>query len=135
MELLLSIGKEILLVPLWALIQSPFLRFSARLAKTSNVSIKAAFMLGLITIAASFLVSLVFFLLSELIGDRVAEGLSLITAIAATVWLYGYFLRGESGASVGMWRGFIVFALQVLLLLGVLLAVAVFAVLVLNVLR
>ncbi len=135
MEFIFSLGKEIFLVPFWALIQSPFLRFSARLAKASEISLKAAFVLGLITSVASFFVSLVFYLLSGLIGERVAEGLSLMTALIATVWLYGYFLRAEAGTSIGMWRGFIVFALEVLMLLGVLLAAALFLVLVLGVLR
>jgi hypothetical protein len=135
MEFIFSIGKEILLVPVWALIQSPFLRWGAKLARTANVSLKAAFMLGLITSVASFPIALLFYLLSDLIGEQIAEGLAYVAVIIATVWLYGYFLRNEAGASIGIRRGFIVFSLEVLVLLGALLAVGLFVTLVLTVLR
>lgn len=135
MEFIFSLGKELLSLLVWTIIQTPFLRLSARLAKTADISLKAAFVLSLITSAASFLVSLIFYLLSELIGEHVAEGLSLVMALIVTVWLYGYFLRGEAGTSIGMRRGFIVFSLEVLMMLGVLLAAGLFFALVLVVLR
>lgn len=124
MEFILSLGKEILLVPVWALIQSPFLRWSVKLTKTSSVSIRAAFTLGLITGAASLIVSLVLYPLYELIGDPFAKGISLLVVAAATIWLYGYFLRGEAGNSIGLWRGVKVLAVEIVLLLAFLFAFA-----------
>ena len=135
MDFIFSLGKELLLLLVWALIQAPFLRLSARLTKTSNVTLKAAFTLGLIVSAAATIVSLVLYPLHMLIGDRAAESLSFIAAIATTVWLFGYFLRGENGSSIGMWRGCIVFGLTVLLLFAVGIVVALLAVLVFNILK
>jgi hypothetical protein len=61
MEFILTLGKGILTIPVWALIQSPFLRWSAKLTKVSSVSFRAAFTLGLITGAVSLAVSLVLY--------------------------------------------------------------------------
>jgi hypothetical protein len=124
MEFILSLGKEILLVPVWALIQSPFLRWSAKLTKASSVSIRAAFTLGLITGAASLIVSLMLYPLYELIGDPFAKAISLLVVLGATVWLYGYFLRGEAGNSIGLWRGVKVLTVEIVLLLAFLFAFA-----------
>ena len=135
MEFIHSLGKELLLLLAWTLIQSPFLRLSARLTKTSNVSLRAAFTLGLIISAAATIVSLILYPLYTLIGDRAAESLSFIAAIATTIWLIGYFLRGENGNSIGIWRGCIVFGLTVLLLFGIGIVIALLAVLVVNILK
>lgn len=130
MEFILALGKEVLLVPVWALIQSPFLRWSAKLTKASSVSIRAAFTLGLITGAASLIASFFLYPLYALIGDPFAKGISLLIVLAATVWLYGYFLRGEAGNSIGLWRGIKVFTVEIVLLLAFLLAFAFLVVLV-----
>lgn len=124
MEFILSLGKEILLVPVWALIHSPFLRWSMKLTKTSRVSIRAAFTLGLITGAATLIVSLVLYPLYELIGGPLAKGISLLVVAAATIWLYGYFLRGEAGNSIGLWRGAKIFTVEIVLFLAFLFAFA-----------
>jgi len=130
MEFILSLGKEVLLVPVWALIQTPFLRWSAKLAKASSVTIKAAFVLGLITGAASLVLSLILYPLYALIGDPFAKSIGLIAAFAITVWMYGYFLRGETGNSIGMWRGTKVFILEIILLAATLFTLAYLVVLV-----
>ena len=115
MEFVLSLGKQILLVPVWALIHSPFLRWSAKLTKIPSVSIRAAFTLGLITGAASLIVSLLLYPLYVLIEDPFADGISWLVVAVATVWLYGYFLRGEADNSIGLWRGVKVFTIEIVL--------------------
>jgi hypothetical protein len=137
MEDLVAFGKELLLVPIWALIQAPALRLAVKLNKASSISLKAAFMLGLIISAASLVIFLVIYPLNGLgiINDPVADGLSLSATIGATVWLYGYFLRSEMGDSIGALRGLIVFALQILLFLGVIVAAGVLIVIVNSVLK
>lgn len=67
MEFLFFLGKQILLVPLWALIHSPFLRWSVKLNKVPSVSLQAAFTLGLVTAAAFLIVSLLLYPLYVLI--------------------------------------------------------------------
>ena len=133
MEFILSLGKGILMVPVWALIQSPFLRWSAKLTNVSNVSFRAAFTLGLITGAVSFALSLVLYPLYALIGARLAEGISWLAVVAATTWLYGYLLRGEAGDSVGLWGGTKVFAVETGLFSALLFSIAFLVVLVMDV--
>jgi hypothetical protein len=124
MEYIYEIGREVLLVPVWALIQSPFIRMSAKVAATSAVSLRGAFMLGLITGTAALVISLLSVPLYGLIGDSVATVFAWMAAIFATVWLYGYFLRGEGDKSIGFWRGALVFALGIVMLAAVMFAVA-----------
>ena len=135
MEFILTLGKGILTVPVWALIQSPFLRWSAKLTKVSSVSFGAAFILGLITGAVSLAVSLVLYPLYGVIGDPLAEGISWLAVLAATTWLYGYFLRGASGNSVGLWGGVKVFSVQIVVFSALLFSLAYLVVLVMNTLK
>ena len=135
MEFVLALGKGILVVPVWALIQSPFLRWSAKLTKASNVSFRAAFTLGLITGVASLVVSLVLYPLYWMIGDQFAAGISGLAGVAATTWLYGYFLRSETGNSVGLWGGVKVFAVEIVVFSVLLFSLAYLVVLVMNILK
>lgn len=132
MESFLEFGKALLFIPIWALIQAPFLRLAVKINKASSISLKAAFMLGLIVSAASLVVCLVLYPLNGLgvINDPVADDLSLFATIVTTVWMYGYFLRSEMSDSIGALRGLIVFALQTLLFLGVIVAAGVLIVIV-----
>lgn len=135
MEFILALGKGILTIPVWALIQSPVLRWSAKLTKVSSVSFAGAFTLGLITGAASLAVSLVLYPLYGVIADSFAEGISWLAVLAATTWLYGYFLRSESGNSVGMWGGVKVFSVQIVVFSALLFSLAYLVVLVINTLK
>lgn len=135
MEFILSLGKGILTIPAWALIQSPFLRWSAKLTNVSNVSFRAAFTLGLITGAVSLAVSLVLYPLYGVIGDPFAEGISWLAVVAATTWLYGYFLRSETGNSVGLWGGVKVFAVEIVVFSALLFSLAYLVVLVMDTLK
>lgn len=124
MEFLFFLGKQILLVPLWALMHSPFLRWSVKLNKVPSVSLQAAFTLGLVTAAASLIVSLLLYPLYVLIETPLADGISWVVVVSATIWLYGYFLRGEAGSSIGLWRGGKVFAVELVLFLAFLFSFA-----------
>ncbi len=125
MEFILSLGKAILAVPISAIIGAPLISFSARIAKTAPVSLKAAVMLGLITGAVTLSISVVLYPLYWLIGSNAAEGLSLAACTAAAVWLFGYFLRDSAGNSIGIWRGLVVFAIQSLMLIGVIVLIGI----------
>jgi hypothetical protein len=129
MELLLSIGKELLALPVWALIQAPFIRWAARFAKTAPVSFRAAIMLGLITGAVTLAISLALYPAYWLLPVEVVDGLSLAAGLAAAAWLYGYFLRDETGHSAGIARGFVTLILEMLMLFGALVVVSVLGVL------
>lgn len=135
MEFILSLGKGILTIPVWALIQSPFLRWSAKLTKVSSVSFRAAFTLGLITGAASLAVSLVLYPLYGMIREPFAEGISWLAVVGVTTWLYGYFLRSETGNSVGLWGGIKVFAVEIVVFSALLFSLAYLVVLVMNALK
>lgn len=128
MDYIYEIGREVLMVPIFALIQSPFIRISAKVAASSTVSLRAAFILGLIASAAGLVMSLLSIPIYGLIGDSVASIFAWTAVIFATVWLYGYFLRGEGGKSIGLWRGTMVFALAIVMLIGFIFAVALLAV-------
>ncbi len=82
-------------------------------------------MLGLITGAAMLAISLVLYPFNWVIGEDAADGLSSSACLVAGVWLYGYFLRDEGGNSVGIKRGFVVFALSALMVFGALVLVSV----------
>jgi hypothetical protein len=64
-----------------------------------------------------------------------AEGVSGLAVLAATTWLYGYFLRSESGNSVGLWGGVKVFSVQIVVFSALLFSLAYLAVLVMNTLK
>ena len=128
MEYIYEFGKEVLLVPVWALIQSPFIRMSAKFAAASTMSLRGAFMLGLITGAAALVIWLLTLPLYWLAGDSVGYGIALIAVSFATVWLYGYFIRSEGGKPIGLLRGLLVIALEALMLLGVVIVVVVLVV-------
>ncbi len=132
MEFLLSLGIAIVGVPVGALLQAPFVRVAARVAKTAPLSLKAAFMLGLITGAAMLVISLVLYPLNWVIGEDAADALSSVACTAAGVWLFGYFLRDEAGNSVGVKRGFVAFVLGALMFFGALLLVSVLGAIILS---
>lgn len=133
MEFILYLGKGILSIPIWALIQSPFLRWSVKLAKASSISIRAAFLLGLISGAATLIVSLILYQFYELIGEPYAKIIYFVVAVIITAWLYGYFLRDDADNSIGIWRGFIVFAIEIVLFLAIVFTFAFLVVLVGNI--
>lgn len=135
MEFLLSVAKELLVLPLWALVQAPLLRWAARFAKTAPVSFKAAFMLGLITGAVTLAIALACYPLYWVMPETATDVLSLAAGLAASVWLYGYFLRNEAGQSVGLARGFVTFILQTLMVFAVLVVISAIAALVLYMVR
>lgn len=116
--------KEIVLLIIWAFLQSPVLRLSAKLAKFPAPSIQAAFLLGLISGATSVAVSLMLYPLYHFLGTAIAEGISLGAAMAATIWAYGYFLRNGSGNSIGIVPGAKVFVIQIALLIAFLIPFA-----------
>ena len=132
MDLIFSVGKVILFVPLWALIQSPFLRWSAKLAKVSTVSYTSAFILGLITGAAALIVGLLGYPVFALIDASLYDIVALLIACVTTTLLYSYFLRSEQGKSVGVWAGAKVFILQTVLFIVLLFALSYLAVLIID---
>jgi hypothetical protein len=132
MEYIYAFGKELLLVPIWALIQSPFVRISAKVAAASVISIRGAFMLGLIAGAAGLIASFMTLPFYWLVGNSVADSLAFIVGFFAMVWLHGYLLRSEGGNSIGLWRGFKVITLEILLILGVMVAVSLLAFIVIS---
>lgn len=68
--------------------------------------------------------SLLLYPLYVLIETPLADGISRVVVVSATIWLYGYLLRGEAGSSIGLWRGGKVFAVELVLFLAFLFSFA-----------
>lgn len=133
METLLSLLKPIVLLPVWALIESPFVRLGARIVIGRRLSFRAAFMLGLITGAALIVASLVLWPVFANVGDTAQRVVSVAAALVLSTALYGYFLTDVEGRSVGYVKGGLVVVLSSFLFVVALLALALVAVGVANV--
>lgn len=122
---LASVLKAIVLWPLLALIDVPFVQLSARILKVRRPTFGAAYLLVLISGAAMFLVTLV--LSPVLPEEKTIIGLvvSLVLAVLVYGWAFGYFLTHADGLSIGYWKGTQVFLLASALFGALLVAIAI----------
>jgi hypothetical protein len=131
MEFITALLKAILLLPVWALVESPLIQLSARLVIPRRVSFRAAFMLALISGGALIAIGAVLWPISSNLGHVAETVVSLSVTIGVSSWLYGYFLTNAEGRSVGVLKGGLVvllstffFAAALLLIAGTVVGVA-----------
>lgn len=124
MDFLISLGKSILLLPIGALLEVPFIQLGARILIKRRLSFGAAYMMALISGGALLVAHAVLYPVRVNLGETAQAALSLAVALALASGLYGYFLTSEDGRSVGYLKGMGVVLLSSALFGAVLLVVA-----------
>jgi hypothetical protein len=124
MEFLISLGKSILLLPIGALLEVPFIQLGNRILIKKKLSFGAAFMMALISGGALIVVHAVLYPVLVNLGEAGQSALSLAVALALASGLYGYFLTDEAGRSIGYLKGLGVVLLSSALFGAMLLVVA-----------
>lgn len=125
MDLLSPTLKAIVLWPVLALIDVPFVQLGARILKLRRPTFGATYLLVLIAGVAMFLAPLVLWpVLPEdnTIADVVV---SIVIAILVYGWAFGYFLTNTDGSSIGYWKGTQVFLIASALFAALLVAIAI----------
>ena len=123
MEFLISLGKSILLLPIGALLETPFIQLGSRILIKKKLSFGAAFMMALISGGALIVVHAALYPVLVNLGDAGQNALSLAVALGLASGLYGYFLTDEQGRSIGYLKGLGVVLLSSALFGAVLLVV------------
>ncbi|HUQ26868.1 MAG TPA: hypothetical protein VM140_14480 [Burkholderiales bacterium] len=130
MDFLLSLGKSLLLLPIGALLEVPFIQLGSRILVKKRLTFGAAYMMALISGGALIIVHAALYpVLSEL-GETGQTALSLVVALGLASGLYGYFLTDEEGRSIGYLKGLGVVLLSSALFGAVLLLIALVVVLI-----
>ena len=124
MEYVSAILKGILLIPLGALIELPFVRLATRLVISKRLSLGAAYMLGLISGAATLIGGVLLWPFESFVSETVASVLSLAVAFSLGTFTYGYFLKDAQGASVGYLKGGLVLLTAMVMLAAALVGAA-----------
>jgi len=124
MEFLISLGKSILLLPIGALLETPFIQLGNRILVKKKLSFGAAFMMALISGGAMLVAHAALYPVLATLGEMGQSALSLAVALALASGLYGYFLTDEQGRSIGYLKGLGVVLLSSALFGAVLLLVA-----------
>ena len=124
MDFLISLGKSILLLPIGALLEVPFIQLGNRILVKKKLSFGAAFMMALISGGALIVVHAALYPILVNLGDTGQNALSLVVALALASGLYGYFLTDAEGRSIGYLKGLGVVLLSSALFGAVLLLVA-----------
>lgn len=125
MDFLISLGKSILLLPIGALLEVPFIQLGNRLMIKKRLSFGAAYMMALISGGALIVVHAALYPVLVNLGEAGQSALSLAVALSLASGLYGYFLTDEEGRSIGYLKGLGVLLLSSALFGTVLLVVAV----------
>jgi hypothetical protein len=128
MELFSSALKAVVMWPLFALIDVPFVQFGSRLLKLRRRSFGAIYLLVLIIGGVSFLASLVLSLVLPENNSRVDAVASIILAGLVSSWAFGYFLTDADGASIGYWKGAQLFLVTSLLFFALLVVLVIIGV-------
>lgn len=121
-EFLFSLVKSIVMLPLVALFEAPFLRLSARVVTSNRLTFGATYMLALIIGAVSIAAGLVMWPISAHLGSRAEAVVSLAAAFSIGGWLCGYFVTTPDGRSAGFAKGVLVVLLASFLFAVALLA-------------
>jgi hypothetical protein len=124
MDFLISLGKSILLLPIGALLEAPFIQLGNRILIKKKLSFGAAFMMALISGGALIVVHAALYPILVNLGDAGQSALSLAVALGLASGLYGYFLTDEQGRSIGYAKGLGVVLLSSAMFGAVLLVVA-----------
>lgn len=128
MEFWGSTLKAIVLWPVLALIDVPFVQLGARILKLRRPTFGATYLLVLIAGAAMFLASAV--LRPVLPEENTIAEVAVLIGLAVLVygWAFGYFLTDTNGASIGYWKGAQIFLIASALFAMLLFVVALIAV-------
>jgi hypothetical protein len=124
MEFVGSLLKTILLWPLLALIDVPFVQLGTRILKLPRPSFGATYLLILVAGVAAILATLV---LSPVLPEEntIADvTTSSVFALLVYGWVFGYFLTNVDGSSIGYWKGTQVFLIATALFGALLIAAA-----------
>jgi hypothetical protein len=124
MDFLISLGKSILLLPIGALLEVPFIQLGNRILVRKRLSFGAAYMMALISGGALIVVHAALYPVLVNLGEAGQSALSLAVALSLASGLYGYFLTDEQGRSIGYLKGLGVVLLSSALFGAVLLVVA-----------
>jgi hypothetical protein len=120
-----SILKAIVLWPLLALVDVPFVRLGARILQVRRPTFGATYLLVLIAGAAMFLANLVLSLVLPPADSIAALVVTILAAILVYGWVFGYFLTDNDGLSIGYWKGTQVFLLASALFAALIVAIAI----------
>lgn len=130
MEFLISLGKSILLLPIGALLEVPFIQLGNRILIRKRLTFGAAYMMALISGGALLVAHAVIYPVLVSLGDAGQAALSLAVALTVASGLYGYFLTDAEGRSIGYLKGMGVVLLSSALFGAALLIIALVVVLV-----
>lgn len=125
MDFLISLGKSILLLPIGALLEVPFIQLGNRIMIKKRLSFGAAYMMALISGGALIVAHAALYPVLVSLGETGQSALSLAVALSLASGLYGYFLTDAEGRSIGYLKGLGVLLLSSALFGTVLLVVAV----------
>ena len=123
-DFLVSLGKSILLLPIGALLEVPFIMLGVRILVKKRLSFGAAYLMALISGLALIASHAVLYPVLGALGDAAQSALSLGVALAVASGLYGYFITDAEGRSVGYLKGVGVTLISSALFGAVLLVVA-----------
>ena len=124
MDFLISLGKSVLLLPIGALLEVPFIQLGNRILIKKKLSFGAAFMMAMISGGALVVAHAALYPVLVDLGEAGQSALSLGVALALASGLYGYFLTDGQGRSIGYLKGLGVVLLSSALFGTVLLLVA-----------
>lgn len=124
MDFLISLGKSILLLPIGALLEVPFIQLGARILIKRRLSFGAAYMMALISGGALIVAHAALYPVLSSLGETGQSALSLAVALGLASGLYGYFVTNEEGRSIGYLKGLGLVLLSSALFGAVLLVVA-----------
>lgn len=130
MDFLISLGKSILLLPIGALLEVPFIQFGVRILVKRRLSFGAAYMMALISGGALIVAHAALYPILASLGEAAQSALSLAVALGLASALYGYFLTNEEGRSIGYLKGLGVVLVSSALFGAVLLLIALVVVLI-----
>ena len=130
MDFLISLGKSLLVLPVGALLEVPFIMLGVRILVKKRLTFGAAYLMALISGVALILAHAALYPVLANLGQAGQASLSLGVALAVASGLYGYFITSVDGRSIGYLRGAAVVLLSSALFGAVLLAVALVVVLV-----
>jgi hypothetical protein len=124
LDFLVSLGKSILLLPIGALLEVPFIMLGVRILVKKRLSFGAAYLMALISGVALIAAHAALYPVLGALGESGQAALSLGVALAVASALYGYFITDAEGRSVGYLKGMGVVLISSALFGAVLLVVA-----------
>ena len=105
MEYITSLLKALVVLPVGALIEAPFILLGARVVLRRRPSFGAAYILALITGVALILASIVLWPILASVNEVAGSVISIVASLLVPTIAYGYLLTNEQGASVGYVKG------------------------------